>query len=197
MRAEAARMGLPVAEKPDSQDICFVPTGTYADVVARHRPEALAAGEIVTEAGDVVGTHEGVARYTVGQAKRLGSAGQADGVRRVVVALDAGRKRVVVGDASAGTRLVQVREVNWLIAPGPLRCHVKLRARETPHPATVTPTADGADILLDTPSLPAPGQGCVFYDGDRVLGGGFITRRARRPDAEVAARSMGDRMVDV
>jgi tRNA-specific 2-thiouridylase len=159
VRAQAARLGLSVADKPDSQDICFVPSGSYADVVGRLRPDALAPGEIVDEAGAVVGRHEGVARYTVGQAKRLGAASQSSGGRRVVVALDPARRRVVVGAGEGRVRL---------------RCTVKLRARETPHGAEIVPTADGAEVLLDTPALPAPGQACVFYDGERVLGGGFI-----------------------
>jgi tRNA-specific 2-thiouridylase len=178
VRAEAARLGLAVAAKPDSQDICFVPAGSYADVVGSIRPEALTPGEIVDEAGDVVGRHDGVARYTVGQAKRLGAAAQVGGARRVVVGLDPARRRVVVGAPQGGRRLVRLREVNWLAPPRPLRCTVKLRARETPHGAEVMPTAEGADVLLDAPALAAPGQACVFYDGERVLGGGFI----RPPD---------------
>jgi tRNA-specific 2-thiouridylase len=174
VRAEAARMGLEVAAKPDSQDICFVPSGSYADMVGRLRPDALAAGEIVDAAGEVVGRHDGIARYTVGQAKRLGSAAQSGGARRVVVALDPSARRVVVGPPATGDRKVRLREVNWLVPPRPMRCTVKLRARETPHGAEVTPTEDGAEVLLDAPALAAPGQACVFYDGDRVLGGGFI-----------------------
>jgi tRNA-specific 2-thiouridylase len=175
VRAEAARLGLPVAAKPDSQDICFVPQGSYAELVGRLRPEALAPGEIVTEAGEVVGRHEGIARYTVGQAKRLGAAGQAaGGARRVVVGLDAARRRVVVGSPTAGRRRVALREVNWLSPPRPRRCLVKLRARETPQPAELVPTAEGAEVLLDAAALAAPGQACVFYEGSRVLGGGFI-----------------------
>jgi len=183
VRAEAARMGLEVAAKPDSQDICFVPSGSYADVVGRLRPEAVAPGEIVDEAGEVLGRHEGVARYTVGQARRLGAAAQIGGARRVVVALDPARRRVVVGPPQGGARLVRLREVNWLVPPRPIRCTVKLRARETPHGAEVVPTADGAEVLLDTPALAAPGQACVLYDGDRVLGGGFI----RAPDRQGGA----------
>jgi tRNA-specific 2-thiouridylase len=179
VRAQAARMGLDVAAKPDSQDICFVPSGSYADMVGKLRPDALAPGEIVDADGQVVGRHEGVARYTVGQAKRLGAAAQQGGARRVVVALDPAQRRVVVGPPRTGARLVRLREVNWLIPPRPLRCMVKLRARETPHGAEIVPTADGAEVLLDTPALAAPGQACVFYDGDRVLGGGFIRGPAR------------------
>jgi tRNA-specific 2-thiouridylase len=174
VRAAAARLGLPVAGKPDSQDICFVPRGSYADLVARLRPEAGAPGEIVTASGEVVGRHDGIARYTVGQAKRLGSAAQAGGARHVVVALDGARRRVVVGPASAGTRQVTLRDVNWLTGPRALRCMVKLRARDSLHAAELVPTADGAEVQLDTEVLPAPGQACVFYDGTRVLGGGFI-----------------------
>ena len=174
VRAAASRLGLAVADKPDSQDICFVPAGSYADVVGRLRPDALLPGEIVTAAGAVVGQHDGIARYTVGQAKRLGAAGQAGGTRFVVIALDAARRRVVVGPASSGSRRVTLREVNWLAGRRPRRCTVKLRAQAPPQPAELVPTADGADVLLDVPALAAPGQACVFYDGSRVLGGGFI-----------------------
>jgi tRNA-uridine 2-sulfurtransferase len=178
VRAQAERLGLAVALKPDSQDICFVPSGSYADVVGKLRPDALAPGEIVTEAGEVVGTHAGIARYTVGQAKRLGAAGQGREGRRVVVGLDAAGRRVVVGAPSRGERLVRLREMNWLADPAPRACRVKLRAREEPRAARVLPTAEGADVLLDEPALAAPGQACVLYDGERVLGGGFI----RAPD---------------
>jgi tRNA-specific 2-thiouridylase len=174
VRAEAGRLGLPVARKPDSQDICFVPQGNYGDVVARLRPEAAEPGEIVTEAGEVVGRHDGIARYTVGQAKRLGAAAQAGEARRVVVALDGARRRVVVGPAGGGACLVGLREVNWLTEARTLRCAVKLRGRDSLHAAEVVPTVEGAEVHLDAPALAAPGQACVFYGGTRVLGGGFI-----------------------
>jgi tRNA-specific 2-thiouridylase len=173
VRAEAARLNIPVAEKPDSQDICFVPTGGYADIVAKLRPEATAPGEIVDAGGRVLGRHQGVAHYTVGQRKGLGNAA-ADG--RVVLALDAGRRRVVVGPRAAGTTEITLREINWLIDPprAPLRCAVKLRGRDSLRAATLL----GDQVTLDEPALPAPGQACVFYQGDRVLGGGFIAGRA-------------------
>ncbi len=185
VRAAASRLGLAVAAKPDSQDLCFVPSGRYADLIARLRPDALAPGEILDEAGRVLGRHDGIARYTVGQARRLGAAG---GGGRVVVALDAPNRRVLVGPRAAGTRRVVLRDVNWLAAPPlvPQRCSVKLRAREAPHPAIIETTGqDGAEVRLDHPALPAPGQACVFYDRDRVLGGGWITRAvdATRPAA--------------
>lgn len=182
VRAAAQRLGLPVAAKPDSQDICFVPAGSYADAVGRLRPDALLPGEIVAETGEVLGRHDGIARYTVGQAKRLGAAAQGGGGRRVVVGLDAARRRVVVGAAGSGSRHVAVRHVNWLAEPRPRRCTVKLRAHEAPQPAELVPTADGAEVRLDAPALAAPGQACVFYDDSRVLGGGFI-----RPPATVDA----------
>ena len=184
VRAEAARLGLPVAVKPDSQDICFVPAGSYADVVGRIRPDALIPGEIVSEDGSVLGRHDGLARYTVGQAKRLGPAAQTQaGGRRVVVRLDPARNRVVVGQPGGGGAEIELRDVNWLTdrPDGPMRCAVKLRARETPQAATVQATARGARVSLDAPARAAPGQACVFYDGDRILGGGFI----RRPDTMV------------
>lgn len=180
VRAHAARLGIAIAAKPDSQDICFVPTGTYADVVARQRPDALAPGEIVTPDGHVLARHDGIARYTIGQAKRLGLAAQHDGQRQVVVGLDPATRRVIVAPPQAGTTEVRLREVNWLIPPPatPLRCEVKLRARDGLHPASIEATMDGAVVHLDDPVMPAPGQACVAYQGTRILGGGFIRRDA-------------------
>jgi tRNA-specific 2-thiouridylase len=118
----------------------------------------------------------------VGQAKRLGQAAQAGGERHVVVALDAARRRVVVGPRASGISLLSLREVHWLTDPAELRCTVKLRARQAAQPALVTPAPDGAQVRLDAPALAAPGQACVFYEGERVLGGGFI-----RPTAYAVA----------
>lgn len=177
VRAEAARLGLPVAEKPDSQDICFVPSGRYADVVARLRPEAAEPGEVVGTDGAVLGRHDGIARYTVGQARGLGTASRRGDERMHVVAIDAARRRVVVGPRAAlGRREAVAREVTWLIDPpsAPLACSVKLRGREAPQPATVAWDGASARIALAAPATAAPGQAAVFYDGDRVLGGGII-----------------------
>lgn len=172
VRAEAARLGIATAAKPDSQDICFVPQGSYADIVARLRPDAMAPGEIVTADGAVLGRHDGIARYTVGQAKRLGDA--AGG--QVVVALDAPTRRITVGPRSAGQTEITLRDVNWLSPPARRTCMVKLRARAELQPAEIVPTPAGATIHLASPALAAPGQACVFYDGTRILGGGFVTR---------------------
>ncbi len=172
VRAEAARLGIATAAKPDSQDICFVPQGSYADIVARLRPDAMAPGEIVTADGAVLGRHDGIARYTVGQAKRLGDA--AGG--QVVVALDAPTRRITVGPRSAGQTEITLRDVNWLSPPARRACMVKLRARAELQPAEIVPTAAGATVHLASPALAAPGQACVFYDGTRILGGGFVTR---------------------
>ena len=178
VRAHAARFGLAVAEKSDSQDLCFVPTGSYADLVAKLRPDAAEAGDIVAGDGRVLGRHAGIARYTVGQASRLGEAATDAGTRQVVVALQPGSRRVVVGPRDSAVRTLGLRDVNWLVdAPlGGLTCHVKLRARDTLRAATVRLVQGGAEVTLDEPALPAPGQGCVFYEGVRVLGGGFIRR---------------------
>jgi tRNA-specific 2-thiouridylase len=177
VRAHAARLGLSVAGKPDSQDICFVPSGRYADVVARLRPEAVEPGEVVGADGAVLGRHDGVARYTVGQARGLGAASWRGDERMHVVAIDAVRRRVVVGPRAAlGRREAVVGEVTWLIDPpaAPLPCAVKLRGRETPQPATVAWDGARARIALAAPATVAPGQAAVFYGGDRVLGGGII-----------------------
>lgn len=180
VRAEAARRGLPVAAKPDSQDLCFVPRGGYASQVIRLRPDAAAPGEIVTRDGQVLDTHPGIAHFTVGQGKGLGRASWHDGVRQQVIALDASRRRVVVGPPSVARHDVILTETNWLIEPPPGRmaCLVKLRAREMPQPAWVSATAAGALVQLEAPALPAPGQACVIYDQSRVLGGGFIAAPA-------------------
>ena len=177
VRAQAARLGLAVAAKPDSQDICFVPSGSYAAVVGRLRPDAIAPGDIVDADGRALGRHDGVAGFTVGQSRRLGAAAGTGSARRMVVGLDAATRRVTIGPRDSGRREVALRDVNWLTPPASRRITVKLRAREAPHGAELTPTPDGAEVLLDRPAMPAPGQACVFYDGTRILGGGFIRRR--------------------
>lgn len=177
VRAQAARLGLPVAEKPDSQDICFVPSGRYDSVLARLRPDALQPGEIVSEDGRVLGAHGGVGRYTVGQAKGLGEASWAGGERMHVLAIDAGRRRVVVGPRSAlGRTAAEAEDVVWLVEPPsrPLSCAVKLRGRDAPVPARVTWDGAVARLALGEPAIVAPGQAAVFYAGERVLGGGTL-----------------------
>ncbi len=176
VRREAARLGIPVAEKPDSQDICFVPSGHYAETVARLRPETAEAGEVVDLEGRVLGTHHGIGRYTVGQGRGLGVA---TGERLYVAAIDATRRRVVVGPRAALPKAeVVAGEVNWLSSPpiAPARVAVKLRGREAPRPATLTwdAAAGVMRVILDHPNVAAPGQACVAYDGDRVIGAGFL-----------------------
>jgi tRNA-specific 2-thiouridylase len=176
VRALAAEMGLTIAAKPDSQDICFVPAGSYADIVEKFRPDALTPGEIVNESGAILGTHQGIARYTIGQAKRLGNAAQTTGKPMVVRKIDPTTSRITIGPRQAQTTEITLPNTNWLITPPttPLRALVKLRAADTPRPATIHPTETGATLHLDTPALPAPGQAAVFYDNTRILGGGYI-----------------------
>ncbi len=183
VRAHAARLGLAVAEKPDSQDICFVPEGRYHDVVAKVRPDAMEPGEIVHADGRVLGRHDGIARYTVGQARGLGTASQAGAQRMFVQSVDAATRRVVVAPrGSVATDRVTADEVNWLIAPPaePFACQAKLRAREMPQPATARwdAASQRLHLRLATPGIAAPGQACVLYDGERLLGGGFLQRSA-------------------
>ncbi|SMF41135.1 tRNA (5-methylaminomethyl-2-thiouridylate)-methyltransferase [Tistlia consotensis] len=178
VRALAGRLGLPVAAKPDSQDICFVPNGNYAEVVARLRPGAVEPGEIVDLSGRVLGRHEGIVRYTVGQRRGLGIGGTEAPL--YVVALDAGRHRVVVGPKEALARdRVRLESLNWLGGALPaagLACSVKLRSAQAPAPGRVAPDgAGGALVSLDRPQYGvAPGQAAVCYDGSRLLGGGWI-----------------------
>jgi tRNA-specific 2-thiouridylase len=186
VRALAAELGLSVADKPDSQDICFVPDGKYAAIVETLRPDAARPGPIVDLAGHVVGRHDGVIHFTVGQRKGLGLSGNAEPL--FVTAIDAARARVVVGPRSAlASRRVNVRDVNWL---APMReafaCAVKVRSTRSPTPARVVPLADGGAMveLLSPEESVAPGQACVFYDGSRVLGGGWIAKPAT---AQIAA----------
>jgi len=181
VRAHAARLGLAVAEKPDSQDICFVPSGRYHELVAKLRPDAAEPGEIVHADGRVLGAHAGVTRYTVGQGKGLGAASHDGGTPLFVAGLDAPRRRVVVAPREAlAVREVVAGEVNWLVAPpaGDLRCRVKLRAREAPQAAVARWDSGVLRIVLDVPAVAAPGQAAVLYDGERVLGGGFLRRAA-------------------
>jgi tRNA-uridine 2-sulfurtransferase len=177
-RALARRFALPVAQKPDSQDICFVPKGNYADLVAKLRPGASEPGDIVDRAGRVLGTHQGIVHFTVGQRKGLGVSG-ADPL--YVVRLDPATRRVVVGPRAAlGRDRVALAGVNWL-APAPppagLRVSVKLRSAQPPLPACLRLDGDTGEAVLDEPAFGvAPGQACVVYDGTRLLGGGWIRR---------------------
>jgi tRNA-specific 2-thiouridylase len=184
-RALAARFGLPVADKPDSQDICFVPNGSYAAVIEKLRPGAAEPGDIVDLDGRVLGRHEGVIRYTVGQRRGLGLGG---GEPLYVLRLDAEARRVVVGPRAAlATRTVAVAEVNWLgdgdFADAPedgWEAAIRVRSTRPPVPARIFPEgpARARVELLAAEEGVAPGQACVFYpaEGSRVLGGGWIRR---------------------
>jgi tRNA-specific 2-thiouridylase len=183
-RELAARYGLMVADKPDSQDICFVPDGNYASVIEKLRPGAAEPGEIVHVDGRVLGAHEGVIHYTIGQRRGLGIGGLSEPL--YVVKLDVDAQRVIVGPKELlATRLVPVREINWLgDAPIDSRpewhLSVKLRSTRPPQEAILRPLPGGmAEVeLLNPEEGVSPGQACVFYEtGDsRILGGGWIWR---------------------
>jgi len=172
VRRLAADMGLAVAEKPDSQDICFVPAGTYTDIIEKLRPDALAPGDIVTADGTVVGQHDGIARYTIGQAKRLGNAAQIHNTPQAVHHIDPATRRITIGPRTPTTTRITLRDTNWLTPTPPPHAHVKLRAHDTPRPATIT--TNPTTLTLATPATAAPGQAAVLYAGTRILGGGFI-----------------------
>ena len=184
-RAIAARFGLSVAVKPDSQDICFVPSGSYARVVEKLRPGAAEPGDIVHVDGALLGRHEGIIHYTIGQRRGLGVG---SGEPLYVVRLDAGSRRVVVGPREALARMqVALRQVNWLAGPSTeasLDVEVRLRSSSRLLPATVQLHEPGGTVILHEPEYGvAPGQACVFYRGERVLGGGWISAETRREAA--------------
>jgi tRNA-specific 2-thiouridylase len=181
-RALAAKYGLSVAMKPDSQDICFVPNGDYASVIRTLRPEAADPGHIVDTQGNVLGDHDGVINYTIGQRRGLGIGGLADPL--YVVKLDADAKQVIVGPKGLlATRNIPVREINWL-GDTPLAARdewhllVKVRSTRPPREAILRPISETtATVELLTPEEGvSPGQACVFYDPDspRIFGGGWI-----------------------
>ncbi len=188
VRAIAAEIGLVNAEKPDSQDICFVP-GDYSKVVTRLKPEAGEPGEIVDESGRVLARHNGIAHFTVGQRKGLGLAGNEEPL--FVLELDAARRRVVVGPRSAlKSTVIRLRHVNWLADPAEaLECAVKVRSMRPPVAARVIAAAGGAaEVHLREPEeAVAPGQACVFYKGTRLIGGGWIAGAARQDAGQAAA----------
>ena len=190
-RAHAERFGLPVADKPDSQDICFVPDGNYARIVERLRPEAHAPGDIVDLEGRVLGQHEGIINFTIGQRRGLGLGGRPEGEDALyVVRLDPEARRVVVGPRRVlGVDRLSLGAANWIGAgempSDGMTCSVKLRSTLAPTPAQIQITPEGGvTVQLQEPQYGiSPGQACVFYDGDQVLGGGWIQRDA----AEIAA----------
>ncbi|HAX91762.1 MAG TPA: tRNA 2-thiouridine(34) synthase MnmA [Rhodospirillaceae bacterium] len=182
-RAIAASLGLSVAQKPDSQDICFVPCGDYASVLQRLRPEAFTRGNIVDEAGNILGTHDGIAHFTVGQRKGLNlSARKGDNNAPLfVLALDAAKNQVIVGPREAlAKRIVTLTDLNWLggdVPAGGLPVTVKLRSMQAPVAATFHKLDDGksGEIHLSEPVFGvAAGQAGVMYDGTHLLGGGRI-----------------------
>ena len=185
-RALAQKYGLDVASKPDSQDICFVPDGNYAAVIEKLRPGSAEPGDIVGVDGTILGQHHGVIHYTIGQRRGLGIGGLADPI--YVVGLDVEKKQVIVGPKHLlAVRKVPIMGINWL-GDIPFQdgaewhLSVKLRSTRGPKEALVKPLSDttGEVELLNPEEGVAPGQACVFYDTDssRVLGGGWITKRA-------------------
>ena len=181
-RALAERYGLIVADKPDSQDICFVPNGDYASVIRKLRPEAAAPGEIVDVSGQVLGTHDGVINYTIGQRRGLGIGGLSEPL--FVIKLDPDTRQVIVGPKHMlAKRTVPLREINWLgDAPFASReawdVAVKVRSTRPPTDAALRPISDTEAVVeLTVPEEGvSPGQACVFYDREtsRILGGGWI-----------------------
>ena len=177
VRALARRSGLPVADKPDSVEICFVPDGDHANLIRRRRPELATAGSVVDVQGNVLGEHDGYERFTIGQRKGLGIAADR---KRYVLDIVPETRAVVLGDREdlLATGL-EASQVNWLIDPptaATLHCTAKIRYRHSGAPARVTAQAEGGARVefAEAQSAVTPGQAVVFYDGDHVLGGGWI-----------------------
>jgi len=194
VRAIATELGLAIADKQDSQDICFVPQGRYSDIIAKLKPAAATPGEIVHIDGRVLGRHEGILHYTVGQRRGIGIA---SGDPLYVVHLDAQRARLIVGPREAlDTHKIYLRDLNWLgdesiddTGEAGIELFAKVRSTRPPRQATLYRRAGVAWVELAAgESGIAPGQACVFYDDDgnaaRVLGGGFIARSERGAEAE-------------
>jgi tRNA-specific 2-thiouridylase len=182
VREVARRAHLPVAEKPESMELCFVPNGNYVQFIqAYSRASGLSlqggAGEIVTEAGEVIGRHNGVHEFTVGQRKGLGFA---VGKPLYVISIDQKQNRIVVGDDSAlRTTIFEIDDVNWVSREKPqaaVRASVKIRHKHEPAPAAIEPLdSNRVRVTFDSPQRAiTPGQAAVFYDKDRVLAGGWI-----------------------
>jgi tRNA-specific 2-thiouridylase len=180
VRAIAEELNLPVYNKPDSQEICFVPDQDYAALVRRRNPEAVRPGELVFSDGAVVGRHEGHQHFTIGQRKGVGVA---FGRPIYVVDIDPNANRVTLGDKEAlGKNALLAREVNWLAdcpcnIGQPIPCQAKIRYNHDPQPATVMADAGEIIVRFDEPQTAiTPGQAVVLYDGDMVLGGGWIEK---------------------
>ena len=183
-RALAIKYGLGVADKPDSQDICFVPDGNYAAVIEKLHPGSAQPGDIVDQQGNALGRHNGIIHYTIGQRRGLGIGGLTDPI--YVVRLDIDRKQVIVGPKELlATRKVLLKEVNWLgdqpiTSQTEWKISAKVRSTRPPKDAILRPISDTEAVveLIMAEEGVAPGQACVFYNSDnsRVLGGGWITR---------------------
>jgi tRNA-uridine 2-sulfurtransferase len=183
-RALARRFGLSVADKPDSQDICFVPTGRYTDIIAKMRPDAVEPGDIVDLSGRILGHHHGVAHYTIGQRRGLGIAAPDP---LYVVSVDAATRRVIVGPREAlRTRRILLRDINWIgdgsVSDSASReIFVRVRSTRAPQPAWLRWAGGECEVeLVASEEGVSPGQACVFYDAAegqaRILGGGFIRK---------------------
>jgi len=204
VRELAQEFGLTVAAKPDSQDICFVPAGKYSDLIEKLRPDASEPGDIVHIDGRVLGRHNGILRYTIGQRRGIGIADHlaTQGMPLYVVRLDAARRQVIVGPREAlATRAVHLRDVNWIgdgdfaaLPQEGVEIAARLRSTRAPAPAVLRRNAAGEAVveLLSGEDGVSPGQACVFYENTspraRVLGGGFI--RATESVAQAAASAI-------
>jgi tRNA-specific 2-thiouridylase len=175
-RELAEKFALPTKNKPDSQDICFVPNGDYVGVIKKYRPDAIKPGEVVDKNGKVLGYHPGIAGFTLGQRRGIGISGEQ---AFYVIKIDAANNKIVVGEeADLNNYNFTVRDVNWYpLDKNEREVTVKTRYRQQPTKARIKFVENGIEVMLaEAVKAVTPGQACVFYDGDRLLGGGWINK---------------------
>ena len=177
-RKEAARLGLEIASKPDSQDICFVPNGDYASVIKKYRPQSFKKGDILhIESKKKLGQHQGIINYTLGQRRKIGISSPSP---LYVVKIDSNQNIIYVGEEKfLHSQNFKIRDINWLaidIKDKIIKASVKLRSSQEPQPAKITINNDNsADIIMKSMTKAiTPGQACVIYSDQRMLGGGWI-----------------------
>jgi len=180
IRDMAKNFNLPVKDKPDSQDICFVTSNSYRDLLQKLKPELINEGNIIDINGKIIGKHKGIANYTIGQRRGVGVSGSDSPL--YVIDVNKEKNEIVLGEQSLLKKtVIELNNINWLdseISKKNLRCSAKIRSTQKENPGTLNIFSDSAEFIFDSSILTtSPGQACVFYLNEQVLGGGWITRK--------------------